>query len=80
MLSMCCCFSNALRKYYFLRTLLHIVLTAPVDIYATWIDELEKVNANPGDLDDIDHDENSEISDQDDYSFICFKNHINSTS
>lgn len=38
------------------------------------------MNANPGDLDDIDHDENSEISDQDDYSFVCFKNHINSTS
>lgn len=52
--------------------ILSLALTAPVDIYAKWIDELEKVNANPGDLDDIDRDEISENSDQDDYLCVCF--------
>ena len=51
----------------FLETVWFIALTAPVDIYAKWIDELEKANANPGDLDDLEHDELSENSEQDDY-------------
>lgn len=49
------------------ETMWYVALTAPVDIYAKWIDELEKANANPGNSDDEEHDEISENSEQDDY-------------
>lgn len=38
---------------------LSIVLTEPVDIYARWIDELEKANANP-DYEEEEHEESDE--------------------
>ena len=44
-----------------------VVLTAPVDIYARWIDELEKVNASPYGNDDEAEDSEHE---SDGYSFV----------
>ena len=39
-------------------------MTEPVDIYAKWIDELEKANANP-DYEDEAHEDSEEQSNQD---------------
>ena len=39
-------------------------MTEPVDIYARWIDELEKANANP-DYEDEAHEDSEEQSTQD---------------
>ena len=38
---------------------LRVVLTEPVDIYARWIDELEKANSNP-DYEEEEHEESDE--------------------
>lgn len=47
-----------------------VVLTAPVDIYARWIDELEKVNASPYGNDDEAEDSEHE---SDGYSFVSLQ-------
>ena len=53
---------------------LSLVLTAPVDIYARWIDELEKVNASPyGDDDEGEDVERESEHESDGYSTVCYK-------
>ena len=49
-----------------------IDLTAPVDIYAQWIDNLEKANSKPAYLDGSDHEDNSNSSDADDYYCLLY--------
>ena len=55
--------SNANRESESLSSL-RIVLTEPVDVYARWIDELEKANANP-DYEEEEHEESEEENNQD---------------
>lgn len=50
----------------------YLVLTAPVDIYARWIDELEKVNSSPyGDDEEGDEVERDSEHESDGYSIVC---------
>ena len=49
-------------------------MTAPVDIYARWIDELEKVNASPyGDDEEGEDVERDSEHESDGYSIVCYK-------
>lgn len=50
-----------------------IVLTAPVDIYSRWIDELEKKNRMPDDENEPYSDGVNSNPDSDGYCHVCCK-------